>query len=81
MASDADTQLIDEAMDAYVEWREECVAVWDAFARRANAPGTDDATAFSAYRAALDREECASNAYAVVLARIAAGSASLGEAA
>lgn len=63
-------QLADEAFEAWVDWREECAAVWDAFDRWADTPDVDAAFAFSAYRAALDREECASNAYAELLARI-----------
>jgi hypothetical protein len=67
-----DRQLVDEAIEAYVDWREECAAVWDASDRWGNIPRVDAAVAFSASRAALDREECASHAYAGVLARIAA---------
>ena len=74
----ADRQLVDEAMDAYVDWREECAAVWDAYDRWASAPAVDAAGAFSAYRAALDREECASHAYADLLARIGAGKRPVG---
>jgi hypothetical protein len=65
-----DRQLVDEAIEAYVDWREECADVWDAFDRWASAPGVDAAAAFSAYRAALDREECASHAYATLVALI-----------
>jgi hypothetical protein len=64
-------RLVDEAMDAYVDWREECAAVWDAYDRFARAPVADAPLAFSAYRAALDREECASRAYADLMARMA----------
>jgi hypothetical protein len=60
--------LVDEAMDAYICWREECTGVWDAYERWARAPRIDAPGAFSAYRAALDREECASDAYADLLA-------------
>jgi hypothetical protein len=73
MKRQVDKQLVDEAIEAYVDWREECAAVWDAFDRWARARGVDAAAAFSAYRAALDREECASHAYADLSARIAAG--------
>jgi hypothetical protein len=72
MKEQVERQLVDEAIEAYVEWREECVGVWDAYERWARAPKVDAAGAFSAYRAALDREECASHAYADLLARIAA---------
>jgi hypothetical protein len=70
VSKQVDKQLVDEAMDAYVDWREECAGVWDAYERWARAPKIDAARAFSAYRAALDREECASHAYVGLLARI-----------
>jgi hypothetical protein len=78
MNEQVDKRLVDEAMDAYVEWREECAGVWDAYERWAGAPRIDAAGAFSAYRAALDREECASHAYAALLARITAGKTHVG---
>ena len=28
MNDSIDTRLVDEAVDAYVDWREECLAVW-----------------------------------------------------
>jgi hypothetical protein len=70
MNEQLDKQLVDEAIGAYVDWREDCAGVWDAYERWAHAPRTDAAGTFSAYRAALDREECASHAYADQLARI-----------
>lgn len=73
-------QLLDETIQSYVDWREKCAAVWDSFDRWASAGGVEASTAFSAYRAALDQEECASHAYADLLARTGAGS-SLGESA
>ena len=63
-------RLVDEAMDAYVDWREECAGVWDAYDRCARAPVADAPLAFSAYREALDREECASRVYAGLVTRI-----------
>ena len=73
MKEQVDKQLADEAIEAYVDWREQCADVWDAYERWARAPKIDAAGAFSAYRAALDREERASHAYADLLARLAAG--------
>jgi hypothetical protein len=78
MKAQVDKRLVDEAMDAYVDWREECAEVWDAYERWARAPNIDAAGAFSAYRAALDREECASHAYADLLVRIAGGKGPIG---
>jgi hypothetical protein len=51
---------VDRAMDAYVAWRNECIAVRDAYRGWAAAHGTNAALAFQAYSAALDREELAS---------------------
>jgi hypothetical protein len=60
-----------EAADAYIDWREECVAVWDAYQRWANAPPIDAPSAFAAYSAALDLEERAAEIYADLMGRIA----------
>jgi hypothetical protein len=73
MKEQADKQLVDETIDAYVYWREESAGVWDAYERWARAPRVDAAGAFSAYRAALDREECAAHAYGDQLARFTPG--------
>lgn len=70
MKEQVDKQLVDAAIEAYVDWREESAEVRDAYERWANAPKIDAADEYSAYRAALDREECASDAYADLLARI-----------
>jgi hypothetical protein len=78
MNEQVDKQLVDEAMDAYVDWREECAGVWDAYERWAHAPRVDAAGAFSAYRAALDREECASHAYADLLVHTTVGKSHVG---
>jgi hypothetical protein len=73
MRGHVDRQLADEAIRVYVDWRDECAAVWDAFEWWKSTRGADAATAFTAYRAALDREECAARVYADLLARIGAG--------
>ena len=67
MKEQVDKKLVDAAIEAYVGWREESAEVWDAYVRWARAPKIDAAGAFAAYRAALDREECASDAYADLL--------------
>ena len=51
---------VDRAMDAYVAWRNECIAVRGAYSGWAAARGTNAALAFQAYAAALEREELAS---------------------
>jgi hypothetical protein len=63
-------RMIDEAMDAYVEWREECIRVWDAYQRWLGAARGDAELAFPAYVAALDREERASEVYAGLIMRL-----------
>jgi len=72
MTGRMDRQLA-EAIRVYIDWREESAGVWDAFDRCEHAHGADAETAFAAYRAALDREECAARVYADLLSRIEAG--------
>lgn len=62
-----DESLVDEVIDAYVTWREQRAAVWDAYDRWAHVL---DERMFGAYRDALDREEDAAGEYATALARI-----------
>jgi hypothetical protein len=62
-------RLVDEAVDAYVDWREEHATVWDAYPRWTSAPVPDSPLAFSAYQAALDREERAAHVYAELMTR------------
>ena len=64
-------QLVDEAVDAYVEWREESEAVWVAYSRWASAATEDAGRAHAAYRAALDREEAAAKVYASLMEHVA----------
>jgi predicted aminopeptidase len=62
--------LIDEAMERYVEWREECAAVYDAYANWTNAPMEETDLPFAAYSAALDREQSAATVYGRALRRL-----------
>ena len=71
MKKSIDERLVDEAIEAYVDWREERASVWDAYERWTCARLEDAAFAFSAYRAALDREDRASDVYAGLMTRIA----------
>ena len=61
---------VDEAIHAYLDWQEESAEVWDAYARWESAENGDASFAFSAYRAALDREEHGSRVYAALVAEI-----------
>ena len=51
---------------AYAEWRMSCTSVWDAYQQWSNAPKADEELAHAAYRAALDREDAAAQAYSRV---------------
>jgi hypothetical protein len=65
------SELIDDLMQTYVDWREECIAVQDAYERWSNGPDEEQDPAFAAYRAALDREEQASFVYAERIEQVA----------
>ena len=58
------------AVDAYVAWREECVAVRTAYLAWRRARAAEAALAFDAYEAALDREEIAAEAYRALMRRV-----------
>jgi hypothetical protein len=62
--------LIDEAMERYVEWREECAFVEDAYATWSSAPPEAAELPFAAYGAALDREQSAASVYRRALDRL-----------
>ena len=66
-------ELIDELMELYVEWREDCNSLRSAYRRWLSGPADDRDLAFAAYRAALDREEQAGIAYANRFGQIARG--------
>ena len=57
--------VIDRLMDDYVDWREECNAVRQAYEHWSRVGLTDQALACAAYGAALDREETAARVYSV----------------
>ncbi len=57
-------ELIDVMMDVYVDWREECIALRNAYERWSSVGVAERGLAFAAYRAALDREDWASAVYA-----------------
>lgn len=64
-------ELVDGAVSAYREWRRECGAVRSAYRRWTGASSLEKRRAFSAYNAALDREEQAAARYAQMLSRAA----------
>lgn len=65
-----DERLLDEAIDRYVDWREECYLVQDAYERWTHASGVDAALAFAEYQAALDREGQIAAVYRDLMARV-----------
>ena len=50
-------RLVDDAMQAYAHWLEECMLVGDSHGRWGSAPAADARLAFVACVAALDREQ------------------------
>jgi hypothetical protein len=64
-------QLLDEMIDCYVSWREECEAVASSYESWGRAGRQDRQLAFSAYLAALDREERAAATYQTLAEEIA----------
>jgi hypothetical protein len=62
--------LVDEMIDGYVSWREACAAVAIAYDGWNHAARQDGELAFTAYHAALDREELAAAIYRDLAERI-----------
>jgi hypothetical protein len=63
-------ELIDELIEMYVDWREECIRLRYAYGRWLSAPAEERDLAFGSYQSALDREEQVSVAYAKHIERI-----------
>ena len=55
---------IDEVLETYVRWRQTCEQVRIAYAGWGSSGQRESGLAFAAYRAALDREECAARSHA-----------------
>jgi hypothetical protein len=68
-----DAHLIDDVVDAYVDWREQSQRVWLAYHAWSSAVGKDGRLRFAAYVEELDREHRASDVYASTIARAAVG--------
>ena len=60
-STQAPGHVVDEFLETYIHWREECERVRSAYARWAHADASERASAFAVYRAALDREESAAH--------------------
>jgi hypothetical protein len=63
-------QLMDEAVLAYVAWRQESATVWAAYGHWSSAATDEAIRAHAAYNAALDREETAAHVYARLVGRV-----------
>lgn len=63
MTAQVRSELLDDLMEVYVEWREECVSLYQAYERWTSSPVDERDLAFAAYSAALDREQQASAVY------------------
>jgi hypothetical protein len=61
---------IDELVECYVSWREECHAVGMAHERWVDSTRDEGRLAYAAYVAALDREEQAARTYAAHVERL-----------
>ena len=62
--------VVDDAVEAYVRWREECAGAREAYRRWSSAEKTERMLASSAYVAALDREGIAASVYADAMRRL-----------
>ena len=62
-------ELLGAATVAYDQWRDQCAAVRIAYHGWVGSPSAENAVAFRAYTAALDREERAANSYARLIGR------------
>ncbi len=71
MIVDERPKLTDELIERYCDWRTRCEEVSATYERFANAGSADRGVAFAAFQAALDREECAADAYAEQIDRMA----------
>ena len=64
MRKRTETRLVDRVINAYVDWREACRLVHEAYRSWASSTGPSARVTFWRYRAALDAEEWAAEVYA-----------------
>jgi hypothetical protein len=62
--------MVNEAMDAYAGWRDQCSAVELAYCHWTGARGKDAEVWYGAYTAALEREERAAERYGRLIRRV-----------
>jgi hypothetical protein len=70
MRKRAESRLVDRMISAYVDWKEACRLVHDAYRSWAGATGTRARLEFWRYMAALDAEESAAEVYARLVRRV-----------
>ena len=70
MRKRSEARLVDTMIRAYVDWREACRLVHDAYRSWTNATGPRGGVAFRRYTAALDAEESAAENYASLVRRV-----------
>jgi hypothetical protein len=70
MRKRTETRLVDTMIGAYVDWREACRLVHDAYRSWASATGAGARVAFWRYTSALDAEESAAEVYASLVRRV-----------
>jgi hypothetical protein len=75
LSAEIHPDLVDRMIESYCDWRTDCAEVHAAYARFLDAPASDRAPAFAAYIAAVDREQCACEAYAAQVHLVASGCA------
>jgi hypothetical protein len=66
-----DVCAVDELLDGYVSWREECRHVWKAYEQLSVGDLGERRVVYATYLAALDREERAAQTYAHRVKRVA----------
>jgi hypothetical protein len=70
MRKRTEARLVDRMIGAYVDWREACGLVHDAYRAWAGATGSGARAAFWRYTAALDAEQWAAEVYASLVRRV-----------
>jgi hypothetical protein len=70
MRKSTEARLVDAVIGAYVDWREACRLVHDAYRSWTSATGPGTGAAFWRYTAALDTEEWAAGVYASLVRRV-----------
>jgi hypothetical protein len=66
------SDLIDEALFSYADWRDESAAVEETYLHWCAAPRADRNHRYGAYIAALDREQAAAMIYAIAVSELRA---------